>query len=384
MGKKSSPPAPDYTAAANAQAASSLEAANRATYANRPTQTTPWGQESWTQGTTIDPSTGQNVTTWNQNQTLSPQLQGALDQQMSVTGARSDIASGMLNNLASSYSQPVNFSSMTPMGQHVGPVTTGDTTSAQAQRDAATQSNYAAMTSMLDPQWSQSDASLETRLANQGITQGSDTYTRAMDDQARQRSQAYSQAQLAAINAGGTEAQRNQAMDLSSQQQAYQQAQTTSQADTQLRQQQISEALQERGFTLNEINSLLNGQQVAAPNMPTFTGAGTSQGANLLGAAQSQYGAATDAANASASSFGSTLGSVASIAGMFAMSDSRSKRVIKRIRTHPRGFGIYLFRYIGERGLRVGPVAQEVRRYAPDLVIERDGVLYVPRTLVGA
>jgi hypothetical protein len=53
------------------------------------------------------------------------------------------------------------------------------------------------------------------------------------------------------------------------------------------------------------------------------------------------------------------------------------KHVERRIGTHTRGFGIYRFRYIGERGSRVGVIAQEVRRVAPELVRSVRGVLQV-------
>ena len=42
----------------------------------------------------------------------------------------------------------------------------------------------------------------------------------------------------------------------------------------QLRQQQIAEEMQRRGYGLNEINALLSGQQVGMPSMPSFMGAG--------------------------------------------------------------------------------------------------------------
>ena len=38
----------------------------------------------------------------------------------------------------------------------------------------------------------------------------------------------------------------------------------------QIRQQQMAEAMQKRGFSLNEINALLSGQQVGLPQMPGF------------------------------------------------------------------------------------------------------------------
>jgi hypothetical protein len=39
----------------------------------------------------------------------------------------------------------------------------------------------------------------------------------------------------------------------------------------QIRQQQMTEAMQQRGFSLNEINALLSGSQVQNPQMPNFS-----------------------------------------------------------------------------------------------------------------
>ena len=75
-----------------------------------------------------------------------------------------------------------------------------------------------------------------------------------------------------------------------------------------LRQQQISEAMQQRGFSLNEINALISGQQVGMPSMPGFQGAGRAAGVDYSGAAQNQYQADQNAANAQNSFLNSVLG----------------------------------------------------------------------------
>src|SRR3954471_8470218 len=84
-GKGAAPAAPDYTGAARAQADSSKEVTRDATYANRPTINTPWGSQTWTSGSQIDPSTGQSVTDWTQNINLNPQAQEALNSQQAIT-----------------------------------------------------------------------------------------------------------------------------------------------------------------------------------------------------------------------------------------------------------------------------------------------------------
>jgi hypothetical protein len=58
-----------------------------------------------------------------------------------------------------------------------------------------------------------------------------------------------------------------------------------------IRQQQLTEAMQQRGFSLNEINALLSGQQVNSPQMPNFNTAAAAQPAPI-------YQAGVDNANA--------------------------------------------------------------------------------------
>lgn len=505
MGKKSGPPAPDYTGAANAQAAASQEATTAQTWANRPDQTSPYGNVTWGSSETVDPATGQKVTKWTQNTSLDPQLQSALDSQISLQQGRSDLANQQLGGLQQTYSKPMDWGGFSPLATNVNGQYTNATTGnnayrfgtqnintqlqgqpqlntnaganagqiqggldfsgvqnvddASSTRARAEQAAYGSMTSRLDPQFANQQSSLETDLANRGITRDSAAYTRAMDDFNRSKNDAYSQASLNAINVGGNEAQRDYGMDLglrqqqvgeigqqgafgntaqaqgfgqnlqsigqnnaalqsqfgmgqSAQQQqlAAQQALYGQQAgvagfglqqqqqqfgqnlqannqnfgqqmqmanyQNQLRQQQIAEALQQRGQGLNEANALLSGQQVSSPQFASFSNAGQSQAPDLLGAANAGYqGALGQQANSNAST-AQTVGTAATIAAMF-FSDKRLKKIIRRVGTHPRGFGVYLMRYIGETAPRVGVIAQEVRRYFPEAVHINSGVLMV-------
>lgn len=76
-------------------------------------------------------------------------------------------------------------------------------------------------------------------------------------------------------------------------------AQDTASAQYQntLRQQQIAEEMQKRGFSLNEINALISGQQVGLPTMPSFNTAQRSDAVDYSGAARDQYAAAQAAAD---------------------------------------------------------------------------------------
>ena len=117
MGKKSAPPAaPDYTKAAESTAASNQQAQTRADYTNRPTINTPFGQESWSQQAGIDPATGQPVTNWTQNTTLTPAMQQALNAQQAIDTGKSNLALGSMDRLGAAYQQPFDWQNLAAMG----------------------------------------------------------------------------------------------------------------------------------------------------------------------------------------------------------------------------------------------------------------------------
>jgi hypothetical protein len=138
-------------------------------------------------------------------------------------------------------------------------------------------------------------------------------------------------------------------------------------ARNRLRQQAISEQMQRRGMSLNEMNALLSGQQVNMPNMPSFAAAQRSETPNILGATQMGYDAALGSYNAQQAGFGNLLGAGAQLgSAAFMFSDRRLKSGIKRVGTHAIGVGIYDYTMMGmpQRGV----IAQEVERVRPDLV----------------
>jgi len=106
MGKKSAPPAPDYTKAAEATSQSNQEAQTRADWANRPTINTPWGQQSWQATAGIDPATGQRVTNWTQNTQVNPLAQSTLDATMQVDRDKALLAQSMMGRAADATAQP--------------------------------------------------------------------------------------------------------------------------------------------------------------------------------------------------------------------------------------------------------------------------------------
>jgi len=80
-----------------------------------------------------------------------------------------------------------------------------------------------------------------------------------------------------------------------------------------LRQQAIAEQMQRRGMSLNEMNALLSGQQVAMPQMPSFVSAQRSETPNILGATQMGYDAALGAYNAQQAGAANMMGGLFSL-----------------------------------------------------------------------
>jgi hypothetical protein len=261
------------------------------------------------------------------------------------------------------------------------------------------------------PMHDQQQSALDAKLANMGITMGSEAYGREMqrigDQQSRERFNALEvggsemarlqNMQLANAQFGNTAMQNQQGLDQNragfnnqvGQNQFAQQMQQ-SQYQNQLRNAALAEEMQRRSMSLNEMNALLTGQQVGMQQMPQFNASAAAQPVQYNQAAQNQYQAGMDAFNAqnqSANSFTSGLfglgGSLGS-AAMFSFSDSRLKKIIKRV-GEIKGVPLYLFKYLGSETEHIGPIAQEVQKIHPSMVKRhQNGYLMVNYTALEA
>lgn len=318
MCSPSAPAAPDYTAAAVAEGESSQALVAQQTAANRPDQTTPWGTSSWE----MTPGTNGAEDSWAQTVTLTPEQQQALDSQMGLQAGRSDLALSMLGRAEGEYADEMDWSQFSSLG------TTPEMSNFQNSydfsganevqnptdiRQQAEDSLYNNFTSRADDMFASQGSDLEVSLRNQGLNPGDEAYDRAMGEFSDAKTDAYQQAAFDASIGGGQEASRqfDMASALRSQDvseamsqtnlantnanTAFSQGLTASNYDNQIRQQEISEAMQERGFSINEINAILTGQQVGMTSMPGFNTAGVSQAPQLLNAASQQYQGDLDA-----------------------------------------------------------------------------------------
>ncbi len=339
-GGKGQPAAPDYQGAAATQAASSKEATTVQNWANRPTVNTPFGTQTWDTAATTDPATGLPVTDWTQNINLNPESQAALNNQLKIGAGKSDIAQGLMGQVAQSTATPFDWAGM--------PKVPGSLEDAQSGA-------FQKMSASLQPMRNQNEASLDNKLANMGLPRNSEAWNRAKQQL---------QSSWAQENKG-----------LLSQSLAEGRADVSSQAG--LRQQAIAEEAQRRGMSLNELNALLTGAQVSMPQgmgqAPNSTAAGSQPLQSLAAAnAQGNYNAQMAGNN----DWGSGIGGIASVAGAAAaFSDRRLKSNIRQIGMF-KGFKVYEYIIFGKP--EIGVIAQEVRRTRPDLVsVHPSGYLMV-------
>jgi hypothetical protein len=255
MGKAQAPATPDYTGAAQATAAGNLENSRIATTANRVNTFTPYGSLTYSQ----DPN---NQDKWSSTVSLSPDQQNLLNQQNRVS-----------TNLAG-----MTDAATQRVGGMFGQALPGTYDPTQATNNATDLIN-----ARLLPQQQRDQADLQTQLANQGITQGSEAYNRAIEQQGRTQNDAKQQAALQGINLG----QGQQA-------------------------QQWQQAMANRNVPINELNALRTGSQVTNPTFSNAPQQGQVAGPDLMGAASNTYNGQMQAVNAqnsnAAGMFGGLLG----------------------------------------------------------------------------
>ena len=366
---KDAPKAPDYEAAAEEQGRSSREVTEQQTWANRPNQNTPWGSTTWSSQPYRDPTTGQMLNRWTQNVSLDPRLQRILDTQFGVQGARSDLAGSMTGRMQDEYGEAMNWDDFDRMGGRVGaqPLTRSIGQHDRYVQDAE-DAIYGKFTNKMDSRFAKDMASQDAQLRAQGLKPGDAAYDRALEEAREEQNQAYEQAAYQATIGAGQEAQRYQGMDATAgqfrnaaSQQAYDMRMESSKYDTLRRQQQITEEMQKRGFSLNEINAILHGQQVGMPGMPDFTSATKAEGPQYLNAAQMQGQADLDRFNAEQQAMQGMMSGIGSMgSGAMMMSDRRLKRDIRRIGLGIHGYPVYEFRYLRGDTLHYGVMSDEV------------------------
>lgn len=173
--------------------------------------------------------------------------------------------------------------------------------------------------------------------------------------QNQQFTQGTSNAQLynAAQNQQFTQGQAAAAENNTAQNQYYNQSSGSATFNNAARQQQIQEAAYLRNLPLNDIASLLSGNQAQAPSFSPVPQVGVAS-ADYQGIVQSNYQAALQQQQqqqaARSQMLGSIFGGIGAIGGAaVGLSDARFKENIKRIGELYNGITTYAFNYLGMR-----------------------------------
>jgi hypothetical protein len=252
MGKSvAAPPAPDYSAAAKETAAGNLDAARTATAANRVNQYTPYGSLEYS----INPEAQWDIygnPTWSAKQSLAPAQQQLLDIQNKTSIGLGNLADTGLGYVENMIAKPFDTSSLAQTG-----INPGETMQDSLMR-------------RLQPQIAQNREMAQAQLANQGIVPGTTAYENAMRMQNQKENDLLTSAVIQGTNTG-----------LAANQQGF------------------SQLGYMRNEPINTLNAVRTGSQVTNPSfVNNIAQQATTQGADLLGAAQMQGNAAQSAANA--------------------------------------------------------------------------------------
>lgn len=306
---------------------------------------------------------------------LAGQSSALTAQSGAVAGNAGDLANSQIDRLKNLYGQEFNYDKLGAMPS-----------ASDATRKAVEDAYYKSATSRLDPQFQQQEAEMRSRLANQGLTEGSEAYNRELQQFNMGRTDAYGAATNSSIMNSTSEMAKQFQMEMAARQQGVgeqnyvrelgtkeaqaamglyggasginnsnqaatggllqgsagleqMQAQTQSQLqdaagnrgaqaqamDTTGRANQLNEMLQLRGLNTQDQNNLLN----------TLMALRTGAQVQAPGAGQVQVGAAPvaqsiynsqqiqqDAANAKAGATNSTIGTLGSLAGTAMMATS--------------------------------------------------------------
>lgn len=225
-------------------AADNLRLAQENIKANRINQYTPYGSLTYSQ----DPRGN-----WSQRMNLTPEAQATLDKQMAMDRQYADIAQTGLTKAQKTLENPeLDFSTL-PQLQGIDLATLP-----QSPIDAGKTAQQAIM-SRLQPQLQQQESELAQRLANQGITLGSEAYQREMNLAGQRRNDLELQAAAQGISLD--QAARMNALN-------EQNMRYGNQAD--MRGRLLQEQAMQKDRPLNLINALRSGAQVQNPTFQPY------------------------------------------------------------------------------------------------------------------
>jgi hypothetical protein len=368
----SPPPPPDPNVVAAAQSKANKEAAAYSNVIGHGNTTTPLGSQIYTPR--VDPTTG--ATVYDANITLAPGQQQLLDQQNQQNLALGNVAQGMLGQVGSSYNSPVSQSSYPQLQGSLDYSKLPELLGANDLQGAAknvSDAIYNQQATYLDPQYQQSDTAMRTRLANQGITQGSEAWNNAIDAFNRDKMSNYQSARNAATTGGIGALDTLGRLSLADRAQLAAELGNAGQFRNQASNQGLQQTLALRNQPLNEFNALRSASPVS---MPQFNSA-QNQMVNPTDISSNVWNAYQGRLNnynqqqASGNNFLSGLFGLGA-AAIPLFSDERLKTDIEPVGTVGDGLGVYNFRYKDSPKKYTGLMAQEVEQVYPEDIVETE------------
>jgi len=452
--KPKAPAAPDYVGAAQEQGRQNVQASLATNYLNQANQVGPNGSLTYsydpTQGHTLADGTFIPQTT--ATTTLSPEQQRLYDQNTLMSTNLNDLAIQGIGYVGDQANQPIDQNALPSLrsGLATSPFQTTAAPTGLSITGAPSQGQYQtaydfgsagampnaadfagqrdqitnAMMERLQPYIERDRAAMDTRLANQGITHGSEAYNwdnnnfqKGVNDQRiaallagdqqqqnlfnnamgiRQQGVGEAQSQgnffnnatnsqfqqgLAASGfnnqAQGQQFGQNQ-QQLTNNNQAneaqFNQGLASAQFENQARQQAIQEQDYFRNQPLNMLNALRSGNQVQMPSFGNVSGGSQIEAAPTYQATADSYQGAMQQYQAQMQMYGGILGGLTSLGGAAIIaSDRRLKRNIELLSIRPDGLGVYSYNMLWSDEPQIGVMADEVAAFRPEALGPRLG-----------
>lgn len=309
---QSAPKPPDPYKVAAAQTQSNIQTAQEQARLAMTGQVTPYGSVQYV----TDPTSPSGYRAVSE---LSPEQQALLAQGQDLQAQYGGVAGSQLGRVSDTMSTPFDLNAA--RGTEISDI----------QR------------TMLDPQWEQQQKSLEADLLNRGIRPGSEQYDIAMRQFGQQRDDAYNKMFLDAYTTAN------------------------------------NAALTERNLPIADLNALGIGGQphgvepIGGAATPSPSVARTDISSDIYNSYNQQMQAYNQQMGGLFGLGSSLLGGWAQAGGLASLlSDRRVKTAIRKIGEDPRGWSVYLFKYVldglKELGWQVGFMAQDVEKIRPEVV----------------
>ena len=231
---------------------------------------------------------------------FTPEGRQQFDQQNRISTAMGNTSEQLAGRAQEAVGQPFNFDNAPALRSSINrsdmQSVAFDPKDYGQERQQVIDSVFNDQASRLDPRFEQQQRGLETQLANQGITRGSEAWQSSMDGLGRDKNDAYRGALAQALQQGGGEQSRLAGMDLQNlsarmgiRQNQNNEAITDLQLNNDGRTRSIEEQTFLRDRPMNELNSFRTGVHLQGPQ---FSGPAIPQGvgpASIGGAFQQQY-----------------------------------------------------------------------------------------------